>query len=1143
MSGYKIKMDTFTPQPRLNQRYELMETIGKGGMGAVYRAQDHLTGALVALKRLHHHPTALSFTGSSDADNAAVALVREFQTLASLQHPHIIRVLDFGFTEEGEPFYTMPLLDGARPLHEVAGDLSAKVRLFIALLQALTYLHRRGILHRDLKPSNILVTSAGALKVLDFGLAVESETAHTRSGTMAYMAPEVLRGRGATARSDLYAAGLVFYEMVAGAPAFTGPSAAVLIKQVLKDLPPVAPLAIPDGMKTLLARLLLKDPAQRQGNAREVLLAVCAAMDLTPPADSHEIRASFLRAARFVGRDDELSALNAALENAKKGRGSAWLIGGESGIGKSRLVDEFSTRAMVQGWRVLRGRATQDGDSLTALLRGWLPSLLLHVTPTASEASVLKLIWPDVERWLGYEVSPAPPVDARQDRVRLGQTLTALVQRAAHERLLIVLDDLHWLENEVEALHGLFERAPQQSLMVIGNYRSDETPHLHQQTPPETQVMALKPLPETDVTRLTVAMLGETGQRRDIVELVSEHAEGNAFFMIDLLQTLAEEMPHLDDIGRITLPSRVLGKGVIDVARRRLDRLPQEHYPLMMVAAVLGRDVDPRLLAHVAPDHDLQAWLTAGTDAALLNFEANRWQFAHDKVREGLLALLAADTLPGLHRQAADAIAAIYPGDQGYGVRLVQHRHAAGDAEPLFQALYEHLDLFLRGGQGRDIIEGILNDAIAQWPETHIKRALLRVYWSNLTARADLDAALSMTERALPVLRAHADAYSRSLVRTLTNLARHYRNRGDFERAEAIHDEVLSLLERLDETPDDQQTRVDALQDRMQLLVTLNRLEEARSVLATMTAILDEIGWTTPTAGHVKQMQALVAHMHGDPAQSQQHFREAAAIFERIGALREFAQVRTNLGIMAQGAGDYQTARDLLREAVDTFATIHEPQLEGVAARFLSVTLTLMDDLDAAEIVSQRAVKLQRQVGARVDLANALMQAGGVAYLRDDHAAARERLEESGALMAATGQQERGLLRMMWACLDADDLNALAAHLRVGLDLPETAIYAQIKLFVLHIGALWAWQRDEHHRLKRWASVLFQHPQREASHPPYIEHSLRLALNLLFPDWSPEDEAEIETDLVVLLAELRAAFDEADEADKSDEADEASAGA
>src|SRR5690606_23748865 len=148
--------------------------------------------------------------GSAVADDATLrlALTREFQVLASLRHPNVVDVLDYGFDDEQRPYFTMSLIENAVSLREAGrrAPLAQKVSLLIQVLEALVYLHRRGIIHRDLKPDNALVTPDGQVRVLDFGLAIARDQGPdgVYAGTVRYMAPEVVRGEPPDEASDLY---------------------------------------------------------------------------------------------------------------------------------------------------------------------------------------------------------------------------------------------------------------------------------------------------------------------------------------------------------------------------------------------------------------------------------------------------------------------------------------------------------------------------------------------------------------------------------------------------------------------------------------------------------------------------------------------------------------------------------------------------------------------------------------------------------------------------------------------------------------------------------------------------------------------------------------------------------------------------
>src|SRR5262245_13911614 len=159
----------------IGKRYQLLNRLGQGGMGVVYRATDNLTGKIVALKQVTSPSERLIFASRvDDTTDVRLSLANEFKTLATLRHPFIISVLDYGFDAQRQPYFTMDLLENAQTIVATAQnrDFKSRLELLTQVLQALVYLHRRSILHRDLKPGNVMVVD-GQAKVLDFGLSLK----------------------------------------------------------------------------------------------------------------------------------------------------------------------------------------------------------------------------------------------------------------------------------------------------------------------------------------------------------------------------------------------------------------------------------------------------------------------------------------------------------------------------------------------------------------------------------------------------------------------------------------------------------------------------------------------------------------------------------------------------------------------------------------------------------------------------------------------------------------------------------------------------------------------------------------------------------------------------------------------------------
>jgi serine/threonine protein kinase len=255
-------------------KFEILDKIGQGAMGVVYKARDPFIGRLVALKTIT--------TGLAEDPTLLERFYQEARSAGALQHPNIVTIFELG--KEGDtPFIAMQYLAGESLdkliERQPALPLSQRLGYIVHVCRALEYAHKRGVVHRDIKPGNVMVTTEGTVTVVDFGIARLAESSKTQSGliigTLGYMSPQQLRGHHADARSDIWAVGVLFYELLAYQRPFNGDNQAALMMNILTlDMPSLSEMApgAPPDVALVVSRMLQKEVGARFQSMEEVLI-------------------------------------------------------------------------------------------------------------------------------------------------------------------------------------------------------------------------------------------------------------------------------------------------------------------------------------------------------------------------------------------------------------------------------------------------------------------------------------------------------------------------------------------------------------------------------------------------------------------------------------------------------------------------------------------------------------------------------------------------------------------------------------------------------------------------------------------------------------------------------------------------------
>ncbi|HSG17228.1 MAG TPA: ABC transporter substrate-binding protein [Anaerolineae bacterium] len=694
-------------------RYRLDAELGRGGMGVVYRAHDTVLHRDVAVK-------LLSTTGLGSVGRAR--LMNEARTAASLNHPNIVAVHDAGESDTTGPGDTLPyvvmeLLDGPTLQDRRPQSLDEILEITRQLCAALGHAHERDIIHRDLKPENIMLVGDGTVKLMDFGLARSLATRMTAEGTIMgtlfYMAPEMVMGQEVDGRADLYALGIMLYEMAAGRLPFEADNPVAILTQHL-HAPVVPPSAhnpaLPLGLDRLIVRLMAKEPDKRPASAVEVLAALDRPDRAQVSAEKSRPFSTLERIVRgrLVGREQEMAEARIIWGQAVAGRGQVLLVSGEPGVGKTRLVDELITQACVSGGRVLSGASYAEGGFPYAPFRKILRETLKDDASTLVDladdilADLLTLA-PEL-RSRYPELPERKPGDPLEDQRRLLDNITHYFNLLSNRSpLLLVLEDVHWADSgTITLMRHLARNCSRQPLMLVVTYREVEIDEarafygalLDLQRERLATRLKLSRL-DREGTRALIATLFDQEITPDLLEGYYRETEGNPFFIEEITKALVESGKLTFKEGRWHRPPiEELGipQSIRVAVQARAMALSDEGRKILEQAAVLGRVFDlPTLEAATGLDEDaLTEALEEALAAQLIEEEVvtekrsaglvagEHFSFVHALIPASLVAGLRALRRRRLQRRAATAYESLHP--EEYEV-LARHFLEGGQIE------------------------------------------------------------------------------------------------------------------------------------------------------------------------------------------------------------------------------------------------------------------------------------------------------------------------------------------------------------------------------------------------------------------------------------------------------------------------------
>ena len=848
--------------------YKILSELGKGGMGVVYKAQDLKLQRLVALKFLP--------SNSLGNEEAKARFLREARAAAALQHPNICTVYEIDEVD-GQTFIAMAYLEGDELTKSIEkGPLSVERLLDIAIQvgRGLQEAHSKGVVHRDIKPANIMDTTSGQAVLMDFGLAQLASAASkltregTTVGTSAYMSPEQTTGEKLDHRTDIWALGVVLYEMATGQVPFQGHYEQAILYSILNE-PPEPITAVRTGVPPELERIVNKCLAKRAGERYQTisdLLADLSALKRATesgegqPPEPLEAQPQKPRRA-FVGREEETTELGRLLESVRLGHGSLVLIGGEPGVGKTRLCEEILADAGEQQMLVLTGHSYEgEGvqsfipfvESLEAASRT-VPRTNFRAALGGAAPEIAKLM-PELRRT--FPDIPEPiQLPAEQQQRYLFNGFREFIERLSRQTPIVwLLDDLHWAEeSSLLLLQHLAQGMDSLPVLVLGTYRDVE---LEVGKPFEKALsqlvrqrlarrITLRRLPQASVGDLLESLAGSRPPD-SLVRVIYHETEGNPFFVEEVFEHLSEEGKLFDEEGRwksdLKTGELEVPEGVRLVIGRRLERLSPQSPKILSAAAIIGRVFELETLESLEgldPDDVLDAIEEAESARLIVTVSTGRevsYRFTHELIRHTLLVglsirrrqrthLLIADVLEMKGAENVSSIAhhLFQAGAAADLDKTVRYLKLAGELEletGAFQEALEHFDTGL----------SLLED---ESPET--RAGLLVLKGRAAQTQGKTEESLAAWNDAATLYESFGD--TKGMARTCVDILNQASWRADFDSAILILSRGLTMTEH-DVTPE----RCRLLATAGACLAASGDCETAPSLLRQSVTMAEKLG-------------------------------------------------------------------------------------------------------------------------------------------------------------------------------------------------------------------------------------------------------------------------------------------------------------
>ena len=1035
---------------RIISHYKIVDKIGEGGMGVVYKAQDTKLNRTVALK-------VPPLSVLQDKEKKA-RFLREAQTCAALDHPNITRIYEVD-EFEGQDFISMEFVEGqtlAQTLTDGPLSVEQVVEIGLQVCSALSRAHEKNIIHRDIKPENIMMTRTGSVKVMDFGIAKFLDTATLTKegeilGTVAYMSPQQAVGDEIDFRSDIFSVGTVLYELLTGKLPFTGEQPIAIVYSLLNEEPlRIRELreGIAPELEQIIFKALRKDPRERyqdvsqmqkdiesfkdflEGRKGKELLELTASEGVFEEA-REELRSD------LVGRGDEFDFLKERLQKMLLQEGSTVFVAGEAGIGKTRIVQELANFGRDKKVRHLVGRCILGEGSLPyqpfiELIRKYLElkdikkekdleGFILDRLPVLSgRTSILKVF---------LNVSKVDESSLLR-KEQLWDAITKFIENISQERpLLIHLDDVHWAdEPSLQLLYYLARNCGNSRILIVCTYRPEDL--LQEKEHPLVSVqremkreglhqeIKLQRLEEDHVRQMVMSIFPGFDFNHNLMRMLHQETEGNPFFVLEILRLFkGEGIVEKDngkwalkkDIEEISIPSRVY-----DVVVRRVSQLEDQEKEILEVAAVdgemfqsdsvnhclgFGRIGLLKVLQHLEKSHHL------------IQARERKYKFDHSKIREILYENIIPELRMEYHRLLGEYYKENYRAKEDYAPTIAHHLYegdqkkealpfliAAGDTSARVFANRSALDYYqkalevLQADPGKE--EGLLLDLCHK--EAGIFSRLSKYKEGKDLAESSLVLSRKVENRRLE--------------------GEFHRWLGDFNLRLVEHQESLShFAEAIKIAKETQDKKLESMAladsgnvhyEKGDYDKALQNYHEALDLNSEVKDLRNEATWL----GNI----AIIYDSKGNYDSALKYYQKALDISRSVGDKNGVARHLLNMAILHIYKTEFDTALDQFEQVLKIVQEIGDRRVEGVVLGNIGSVYCDKGEYDLSIRYYQRAFEVARKLGDKRFEGVWLGYIGISHFHVKEYDKAVESLEHSLRIARETGHKGREAIDLIY---------------------------------------------------------------------------------------------------------------------------------